>query len=108
MRFHKRFEWDPVKATMNLDKHGVSFDDAATVLADEQADWFHVEECDDAHSMDEDRWITTASHPSDRRIVLRIVWTFRTSGGATVTRIIGARPATRRERKIYEDELASR
>jgi uncharacterized DUF497 family protein len=86
----------------------VSFEDAAEVLADEQADLFHVEECDDAHSMEEDRWITTASHPSDRKIVLRIVWMFRTKSGATVTRIIGARPATRSERRIYEDEIASR
>jgi uncharacterized DUF497 family protein len=108
LRFHDRFEWDPVKAKANLDKHAVSFEDAAMSLADEQADLFHVEECDDAHSMDEDRWITTASHPSDRRIVLRIVWTFRTRGSATITRIIGARPATRTERKNYEVELASR
>ena len=29
------FEWDPAKAASNLRKHGVSFDDAATVLADD-------------------------------------------------------------------------
>ena len=99
---------DEGKAEANLNKHAVSFEDAATVLADEQGDRFHVEEYDDAHSMEEDRWITTASHPSDRRIVLRVVWTPRTRSGATVTRIIGARAATRQERKIYEDEIASR
>ena len=108
MRIHNQFEWDEGKAQANLNKHAVSFEDAATVLADEQGDRFHVEEYDDAHSMEEDRWITTASHPSDRRIVLRIVWTPRTTRGATVTRIIGGRPATRQERKIYEDETASR
>jgi len=58
--------------------------------------------------MDEDRWITTASHPSDRRIVLSIVWTFRATRGSTITRIIGAPSVTRRERKSYEDEIASR
>src|SRR5689334_4611903 len=97
-----------MKAETNLDKHGVSFEDAAAVLLDEQGSRFHLEEYDDAHSTEEDRWITTASHPADRRIVLRIVWTSRMTRGSTVTRIIGARPATRRERKIYEDEIASR
>lgn len=107
LRLHDRFEWDEVKARANFDKHAVSFDDAATVLADDQGDWFHVEEYDDPHSMEEDRWITTASHPVDRRIVLRIVWTSRARSGATITRIISARPATRRERKFYEDEIAN-
>lgn len=107
MRLHDRFEWDAVKAQANLDKHAVSFDDAATVLADDQGDRFHVEEYDDPHSMEEDRWITTASHPLDRRIVLRIVWTSRKRNRTTITRIINARPATRRERTFYEDEIAS-
>jgi len=108
LRFHEQFEWDPMKARANLEKHAVSFEDAAEVLADVRGDQFHVEEYDDAHSMEEHRWITTASHPYDRGIVLRIVWTSRTRGGSTVTRIIGARSATRPERRIYEDEIASR
>ncbi len=108
LRLHDRFEWNSAKAKANLRKHAVSFDDAATVLADEQGERFHVEEYDDAHSMEEDRWITTASHPSDRRIVLRIVWTPRSSGAMVLTRIIGARPATRQERTRYEDEIANR
>jgi uncharacterized DUF497 family protein len=40
--------------------------------------------------------------------VLRIVWTSRTMRGTAVTRIIGARPATRQERKAYEEEIAGR
>jgi len=108
LRLHDRFEWNAAKAKANLPKHAVSFDDAAIVLADEEGVRFHVEEYDDAHSMEEDRWITTASHPFDRRIVLRIVWTPRSTGGTSVTRIIGARPATRQERTSYEAEIASR
>ena len=108
MRRHDRFEWDSAKARTNLFKHAVSFDDAAAVLADEHGDRYHVEEYDDAHSMEEDRWITTASHPADRQIVLRIVRTPRATGGTVVTRIIGARPATRQERKAYEEEVAGR
>ena len=108
MRFHDRFEWDAAKARANLRKHAVSFDDAAAVLADQEADRFHIEDYDDAHSMEEDRWITTASHPADRRIVLRVVWTLRRTSHATITRIIGARTATRQERLSYEKEIASR
>jgi uncharacterized DUF497 family protein len=33
---HENFEWDEQKARKNLRKHGVSFDDAALVLADEE------------------------------------------------------------------------
>lgn len=97
-----------MKAKANLDKHAVSFADAVAVLTDQQGDRLHVEEYDDAHSMDEDRWVTTGSHPFDRWIVLRVVWTFHTTGRSTVTRIIGARHVTRRERKSYEDEIALR
>jgi uncharacterized DUF497 family protein len=46
------FEWDDVKAAENLDKHGVSFEEAATVWDDPLA----RELPDEAHSWDEDRW----------------------------------------------------
>lgn len=83
----------------------MSFDDAARVLADESGDRTHVEELDDEHGEDEERWITTASHPDDRRIVLRIVWIDRTRHGERVTRIVSARPATKRERRSYGHEI---
>jgi uncharacterized DUF497 family protein len=41
-----RFEWDPVKASENLDKHGVSFEEAKSVFLDENAIKFY----DDEHS----------------------------------------------------------
>jgi uncharacterized protein len=69
MRLHDSFEWDEDKAVKNLRKHGVSFDDAALALADEAGDIYHIDEYDSSHSNDEDRFITTASHPADRRIV---------------------------------------
>ena len=46
MGLHENFEWDEVKAQRNFKKHGVSFDDAALVLSDEQAEFYHVEEFD--------------------------------------------------------------
>jgi len=105
MRLHEHFEWDEGKAQRNLKKHGVSFDDAALVLADEDGDTFHVEEYDDRHSTGADRCVTTASHPDDRRIVLVIAWTDRSTEHAKITRIISARAASPAERKRYVKEI---
>ena len=105
MRLHDGLEWDENKAAKNLKKHHVSFDDAARVLSDEQADLYHVEEFDETHAEDEDRYITTASHPDDRRIVMRISWTDRSTQKERITRIISARLATLRERRIYAREI---
>jgi uncharacterized DUF497 family protein len=106
MMLHENFEWDEGKAQRNLKKHGVSFDDAALVLSDEDADKFHVEEYDLQHSVGEDRYVTTASHPDDRRIVLVIAWTDRSTAHDKVTRIISARAATPAERKRYGKEIS--
>lgn len=105
MMLHESFEWDEETARKNLKKLGVSFDDAALVLADEEADAFHVEEYDGVHSSGEDRYVTTASHPDDRRIMLIVAWTDRSTREAKVTRIISARVATPTERKRYAKEI---
>ena len=106
MMLHESFEWDEDKAQKNLKKHRVSFDDAALVLADEDGDTFHVEEYDPSHSSGEDRYVTTASHPDDRSIVLVIAWTDRSTEHAKVTRVISARAATPAERKKYAKEIS--
>ena len=108
MRRHERFEFDHQKALANARKHGVTFQAAGQVLSDDEGERNHVEEYDDAHSLDEDRWITTGSHPQDRSVVLRIVWTERVDDSGALTRIIGARPASRQERSIYEEEIRRR
>jgi uncharacterized DUF497 family protein len=84
----------------------VSFDDAALVLADEDGDFFHVEEYDWRHSAAEDRYVTTASHPDDRTIVLVIAWTDRSTERAKIARIISARAAAPAERKRYAKETS--
>src|SRR4029079_2920777 len=84
MMLHDNFEWDEDKANRNLKKHGVRFDDAALVLADDDGSAFHVEEYDGVHSSGEDRYVTTASHPDDRRIVLIVAWTDRSTPEAKV------------------------
>lgn len=102
---HENFEWDEAKAVKNLKKHGVSFDDAARVLADEDAEKFHLEEFDAEHSEEEDRYVTTASHPDDRRVVMIISWTDRSTDNAKITRIVSARLAKPAEKKRYVKEI---
>lgn len=87
-----RFEWDPEKAASNLEKHGVSFEEASTVFGDRLA----ISVLDPDRSVDEERWLTTGV--SDQGHVL-IVW--HTNRGESV-RIIGARRASPDERRTYE------
>jgi hypothetical protein len=49
-----RFEWDLKKAASNLKKHGITFQEAATVFGDPLAITFH----DPDHSGDDDRYLT--------------------------------------------------
>jgi hypothetical protein len=87
------FEWDEDKAKKNRNKHGVSFEEASSVFGDPLA----LTIPDPLHSEEEDRFITLGE--SHHRRLLVVVSTDR---GDTI-RIIGARVATRRERKDYEE-----
>ena len=86
------FEWDESKATANLTKHGVSFEEAKTVFDNLLAVIFD----DETHSVDERREIIIG-HSRNNRLLL-ISFTERSN----VIRIISARLATRREREDYE------
>jgi uncharacterized protein len=88
-----RFEWDPRKAEANLRKHGVSFEDAQSVFADERARLID----DPDHSADEDRFLLLGLSSSLR--VLVVAHCYREAGG--VIRIISARKATREEQRFY-------
>lgn len=87
------FEWNPVKAAGNMVKHGVSFAEAATVFGDPLA----ITYFDPDHSDDEDRFLTFGLSSERRLLVVSHV------DRQSKTRIINARDATRRERRIYED-----
>ncbi|HYT90316.1 MAG TPA: BrnT family toxin [Gemmataceae bacterium] len=87
------FEWDEKKARTNLKKHGVSFEEAATVFGDPLS----LTIGDPVHSEEEDRFVTLGE--SDRGRLLVVVSTDR---GEKI-RIISARVATRRERTDYEE-----
>jgi len=86
-----RFEWDPRKAKKNLEKHGVSFEEAATAFGDPQS----LTDFDPDHSEDEDRFILLGATHAGRLVVVS-----HTDRGQSV-RLISARLATRRERRTY-------
>ena len=82
-----RFEWNAQKAAANLRKHGVSFDEAASVFFNPLS----VTGDDPDHSIDERRFVTFGMSSSGRLLVVA-----HTAHDETV-RIITARPATRAE-----------
>lgn len=86
------FEWDDLKAESNLRKHGVSFEEAATAFGDPLS----ITVADPDHSEQEDRFILVGSTFRDRLVVV-----VHSERGDRI-RIIGARPATRSERRAYE------
>lgn len=88
-----RFEWDAAKAAANLRKHGVNFDEASTVFADDLS----ATGRDLNHSTDESRFVTFGLSSKGR--VLAVSHTDR----GNVVRIISARPATPKEKRIYEE-----
>ena len=87
------FDWDPLKAKLNIWKHRVSFEEAITVLSDPLS----KTDPDPDHSLKEHRFITFGM--SARRRLLVVSYTER----GEVIRLISARPATRTERDIYEE-----
>ncbi|MBI3803839.1 MAG: BrnT family toxin [Nitrospirae bacterium] len=87
------FEWDEKKTVANEKKHGVSFHEASTVFGDPLALTFD----DPDHSSQEERYLTFGLSQSNKLLV--VSHTQRSDR----TRIISARPATRQERKIYEE-----
>jgi uncharacterized DUF497 family protein len=88
-----KFEWDPKKATANVKKHGVTFQEAATIFGDPLAITFD----DPDRSMSENRYITFGLSLQKRLIVVS-----HTDRGDR-TRIINARHMDRKERRIYEE-----
>jgi uncharacterized DUF497 family protein len=90
-------EWDANKAAGNLAKHGVDFAQAAEVFADPLA----LTVFDEAHSMNEERWLTLGLTRSGRLLVVSHTFDQTTATQARV-RIISAREAKGRERRDYE------
>jgi uncharacterized DUF497 family protein len=97
MKFHLPmplgFEWDDDKARSNVAKHGVSFEEAATVFADPLS----LTIPDPGHSQAEDRFVIIGCSYQGKLLVV-----VHTERGDNI-RVISARRASKRERKTYEE-----
>ena len=90
------FSWDAAKAARNCAKHGVTFEEAATIFADFNAlDWE-----DSSHSLGEPR-SKRLGVSIDGRILLAVYTIRRSADGKETIRIISARQASRKERQAY-------
>ena len=87
------FEWDPNKASRNLRKHGVAFEEAATVFRDD----FGVTVPDPDHLTEEERFITIGVSNQNRFLIVAH------ADCRDCIRIISPRELTPRERKQYEE-----
>jgi len=97
--FLYEFDWDLGKAKKNLSKHGVDFDQAATVFMDPLAATIRDEE----HSGVEARWITLGKDALGRYVL--VVHTFEwVAADWTRVRLISARKPTKAEIYDYETE----
>ena len=92
-----RFAWDEAKAEENQRKHGVTFEEASTVFADENGRLKH----DPDHSQEEDRFLLLGFSAKLRLLI--VCHAYREND--EVIRIISARKATPNERKQYGSYL---
>jgi uncharacterized DUF497 family protein len=90
------FEWDTKKACMNVIKHKVTFEEAATIFKDPKALTMYDKE----HSDNEDRWITMGFGNNGR--LLTMVHTYNElNDNEVIIRLISARKSTKNETNKY-------
>ena len=90
------FEWDETKNLINIQKHGISFEEAKTVFFDEYA----LLEYDEDHSFAESRFRLLGM--SIKGNVLLVVHCIRREN---TIRIISSRKASAAERRGYERSI---
>lgn len=88
-----QFEWNPEKVRRNLEKHEVSFEEAATAFGDPLSYTFD----DPDHSDEEKRFLPTGLTATGKMIVSH-------ADREDKVCIISARALTKQERKAYEGE----
>ena len=88
-----RFEWHDIKASVNAKKHGITFEEACSVFADENAKYM----ADPDHSELVDRFILLGLSAAMKLLV--VCHCYR--GADHVIRIISARKATKAETQQY-------
>ena len=87
-----RFIWDERKASANLKKHGVSFDEAASAFDDPLGAYY-------PDSLHEDRFILIGYSRQHR-----LLYVVHAEVTADAIRIISARKATKHEQTRYEND----
>ena len=87
------FEWDEEKEEANVAKHGVSFEEAKTILEDP----LYVDFYDPDHSQDEHRYIMIGLSNQGSLLIASY------AGCNDMIRMITARQVTRSEREAYEE-----
>jgi uncharacterized DUF497 family protein len=92
-----QIEWDSKKATDNLRKHGISFDEASTIFDDPLAVIFP----DEDHSIDEIRELIIGHSLKNELLIVSFA-----EKESNIVRIISARLATRKETRDYEENTA--
>jgi uncharacterized protein len=88
-----KFEWDEAKAASNLEKHGVSFEEASSVFADP----LYVDFFDPSHSEAEQRYLIIGMSEAKRLLIVSY------AERDDVFRVISARELTPSERRDYEE-----
>lgn len=91
-------DWDPAKASGNAAKHGVTFENAASVFLDPLS----VSIYDAESSVGEDRWITLGLARTGSLLVVVHTW-LDDEVGHVFARVISARRATHREARQYRE-----
>ena len=90
------FKWDRNKEKGNFQKHGISFEEAASVFRDD----YSLTRYDSVHSTEEDRYINIGRSVNGK--ILVVVYTEQ----GDAIRIISCRKATTTERTRYEKQSA--
>jgi len=91
-----KYEWNKEKNKQNLQKHGISFEEAKEVFDDA----LQISKLDKRFSYFEERWITIGS--TTKYKVLVVANLFFTDDGEEIIRIVSARKANKQERESYE------
>ena len=92
----KHFDWDIKKNIININKHGISFKEAASVFSDTNAIYFD----DGSHSGSEERFIVIGK--SKKLNLLMVCHCYKNED--SLIRLISARKANKNEIAIYEEE----
>lgn len=91
------FDWDNNKALSNIDKHGISFEEAQSVFDDDMARLIP----DPDHSEDKERFILLGLSCTLNMLV--VVHCYKDD--ENMIRLISARKATKHETKVYKEYI---